>query len=79
MAKLTEENFNRENIMAATKDWSDKEQVELGLFCAELVLPHYTGLSPEVSQFGNEAVGGSVDTNPFPLSKSVYLTLSMGF
>ena len=39
----------------------------------------YTGLSPEVSQFGNEAVGGSVDTNPFPLSKSMYLTLSMGF
>jgi len=39
----------------------------------------YTGLSPEVSQFGNEAVGGSVDTNPFPLSKSMYVTLSMGF
>ena len=39
----------------------------------------YRGLSPEVSQFGNEAVGGSVDTNPFPLSKSMYLTLSMGF
>ncbi|MDP7025531.1 MAG: SusC/RagA family TonB-linked outer membrane protein [Candidatus Marinimicrobia bacterium] len=38
----------------------------------------YTGLSPEVSQFGNEAVGGSVDTNPFPLSKSMYLTLSIG-
>ena len=38
----------------------------------------YRGLSPEVSQFGNEAVGGSVDTNPFPLSKSIYLTLSMG-
>jgi len=38
----------------------------------------YTGLSPEVSQFGNEAVGGSVDTNPFPLSKSMYLTLSVG-
>ena len=39
----------------------------------------YRGLSPEVSQFGNEAVGGSVDTNPFPLSKSMYVTLSMGF
>jgi hypothetical protein len=38
----------------------------------------YTGLSPEVSQFGNEAVGGSVDTNPFPLNKSMYLTLSIG-
>jgi len=39
----------------------------------------YSGLSPEVSQFGNEAVGGSVDTSPYPLSKSLYLTLSMGF
>ena len=39
----------------------------------------YPGLSPEVSQFGNEAVGGSVDTSPYPLSKSLYLTLSMGF
>jgi len=39
----------------------------------------YSGLSPEVSQFGNEAVGGSVDTAPYPLSKSMYLTLSMGF
>jgi hypothetical protein len=39
----------------------------------------YTGLSPEVSQFGNEAVGGSVDTNPFPQSKSTYFTISMGF
>jgi len=38
----------------------------------------YTGLSPEVSQFGNEAVGGSVHTNPFPLSKSMYFTLSLG-
>jgi hypothetical protein len=38
----------------------------------------YTGLSPEVSQFGNEAVGGSVDTNPYPLSKSMYFTLSIG-
>ncbi len=38
----------------------------------------YTGLSPEVSQFGNEAVGGSVDTAPFPQSKSFYFNLSVG-
>ena len=38
----------------------------------------YSGLSPEVSQFGNEAVGGSVDTAPFPLSKSLYFNLSVG-
>ncbi|MCH8070144.1 MAG: TonB-dependent receptor [Candidatus Marinimicrobia bacterium] len=39
----------------------------------------YTGLDPEVSQFGNIAIGGSVDTNPFPSSRSVYLSISMGF
>ncbi|MDP6966229.1 MAG: SusC/RagA family TonB-linked outer membrane protein, partial [Candidatus Marinimicrobia bacterium] len=39
----------------------------------------YTGLSPEVSQFGNVPVGGSVDTNPYPQSKSTYFTLSAGF
>ena len=33
----------------------------------------YTGLSPEVSQFGNEAVGGSVDTNPFSVIKKFLL------
>jgi len=39
----------------------------------------YSGLSPEVSQFGSEAVGGSVDTNPFPQAKSLYFSLSIGF
>ena len=61
------ENFGLDNVqlgLALRNWWMDSE---------------YTGLSPEVSQFGNEAVGGSVDTNPFPLSKSMYLTLSMGF
>ena len=54
--------------------------VQLGLALRNwLMYSDYTGLSPEVSQFGNEAVGGSVDTAPFPLSKSMYLTLSMGF
>jgi len=53
--------------------------VRLGLSGRNLWLKtDYTGISPEVSQFGNTAVGGSVDTNPFPQSKSVYLTLSVG-
>ena len=56
------------------------DNVQLGLALRNWWMDSkYTGLSPEVSQFGNEAVGGSVDTNPFPLSKSMYLTLSMGF
>jgi hypothetical protein len=53
--------------------------LKLGLAGRNLWLDtDYTGISPEVSQFGNEAVGGSIDTNPFPQSKSVYLTLSVG-
>ncbi|MFQ6673219.1 MAG: hypothetical protein ACE5GH_00370, partial [Fidelibacterota bacterium] len=39
---------------------------------------NYTGLDPEVSQFGNIAVGGSVDTNPFPSSKAIYFSISLG-
>lgn len=38
----------------------------------------YTGIDPEVSQFGNVAIGGSVDTNPFPSSRSLYFVLSLG-
>ena len=55
------------------------EYLKVGLAGRNLWLKtDYTGISPEVSQFGNEAVGGSIDTNPFPQSKSVYLTLSVG-
>jgi TonB-linked SusC/RagA family outer membrane protein len=60
-------------------DAAGVEYLKLGLAGRNLWLrTDYTGISPEVSQFGNEAVGGSVDTNPFPQSKSLYLTLSLG-
>ena len=53
--------------------------MKLGLSGRNLWLKtDYTGLSPEVSQFGNEPVGGSVDTAPYPLSKSMYLTITIG-
>ena len=60
-------------------DAAGVEYLKLGLAGRNLWLrTDYTGISPEVSQFGNEAVGGSIDTNPFPQSKSLYLTLSLG-
>lgn len=37
----------------------------------------YAGWNPDVSQFGNVGVGGSVDTGPYPLSKSMYLTVNV--
>ena len=39
---------------------------------------NYTGYDPEVSQFGNLAIGGSVDTIPFPSSKSIFFDISFG-
>ncbi len=63
MAKLTEENFKRENIEEAIKDWTHKEQVELGLFCAELVLPYYSGLSPAPQSAINAVKKWLLDTS----------------
>ena len=38
----------------------------------------YSGWNPDVSQFGNVAVGGSVDTGPYPMSKALYFNVSVG-
>jgi len=39
----------------------------------------YSGWNPDVSQFGNVGVGGSVDTGPYPLAKSMYVTVNVSF
>ena len=39
---------------------------------------NYSGYDPEVSQFGNLAIGGSVDTIPFPSSRSIFFDISFG-
>ena len=39
----------------------------------------YSGLDPEVSNFGNRAVGRSIDVTPFPPSRSFWLSLDLGF
>ena len=39
----------------------------------------YKGWNPDVSQFGNVGVGGSIDTGPYPLAKSMYLSINVSF
>jgi TonB-dependent starch-binding outer membrane protein SusC len=39
----------------------------------------YTGLDPEVSNFGNRAVGRNQDVTPFPPSRSFWLSIDLGF
>jgi TonB-dependent starch-binding outer membrane protein SusC len=44
-----------------------------------LMFTSYTGYDPEVSQFGNVAIGRSVDTIPYPSYRSFYMNISLGF
>jgi TonB-dependent starch-binding outer membrane protein SusC len=39
----------------------------------------YSGLDPEVSNFGNQQIARSVDVAPFPPSRSFWLTFNFGF
>lgn len=39
----------------------------------------YEGLDPEVSNFGNQQVGRSIDVAPFPPSRSFWLGIDVGF
>ncbi|MFQ5603277.1 MAG: SusC/RagA family TonB-linked outer membrane protein [bacterium] len=43
-----------------------------------LMFTGYDGYDPEVSQFGNVAVGRGVDTLPFPSARSFYFNIAFG-
>lgn len=43
-----------------------------------LMFTGYDGYDPEVSQFGNVAIGRNVDTLPFPSSRTFYFNISFG-
>ncbi|MGH7449640.1 MAG: hypothetical protein ACRELT_18850, partial [Longimicrobiales bacterium] len=39
----------------------------------------YTGLDPEVSNFGNQPIARNIDVAPFPASRSFWLSLDVTF
>jgi TonB-linked SusC/RagA family outer membrane protein len=39
----------------------------------------YSGLDPEVSNFGNQAIARNIDVAPFPPSRSFWFTVNLGF
>lgn len=39
----------------------------------------YTSYDPEVSNFGNRAIGRSIEVTPFPSSRSYYFNVTLGF
>ena len=44
-----------------------------------LTFTDYTGLDPEVSNFGNQPIARNIDVAPFPPSRSFWLSLNLGF
>jgi TonB-linked SusC/RagA family outer membrane protein len=70
-------NINREALTSAFGETFS--YLRIGLTGRNLfLLTNYTGYDPEVSNFGNVAVGGAVEVTPFPSSRSVFFTLQFG-
>ena len=44
-----------------------------------LAFTSYSGLDPEVSNFGNQAIARNIDVAPFPPSRSFWTSLDVGF
>ena len=59
--------------------WSGVRSARLSLSGRNLVTwTDYTGLDPEVSNFGNQNISRNIDVAPFPPSRSFWLGLELG-
>lgn len=58
----------------------DVRYVRVGVSGRNLVtFSPYEGLTPEVSNFGNQTIARNIDVAPFPPSRSFWLTIDVGF
>jgi hypothetical protein len=44
-----------------------------------LTFTDYTGLDPEVSNFGNQNIARNIDVAPFPPSRTFWFSVRVGF
>lgn len=60
--------------------WDDARHLRLNLSGRNLLtLTDYTGMDPEVSNFGQRAIGRNIDVAPYPPSRSFWLSVDIGF
>jgi TonB-linked SusC/RagA family outer membrane protein len=60
--------------------WSGIQDARLSLSGRNLYTwTKYTGLDPEVSNFGNQQLARSIDVGPYPPSRSFWLAINLGF
>jgi hypothetical protein len=63
-----------------TRLWSGGRDVRLSVSGRNLiVITPYTGMDPEVSNFGNQPVQRNIDVAPYPRSRSFWFSISAGF
>jgi TonB-dependent starch-binding outer membrane protein SusC len=71
-------NFNRDLVYSIFGDGITSFRV--GLTARNVLLfTKYSGYDPEVSNFGNIAVGGNIEVTPFPSTRSVFFNIALGF
>jgi hypothetical protein len=60
--------------------WGQLDNARLSLSARNVfTITDYTGFDPEVSNFGNQAIGRNIDVAPFPPSRSFWFGLDLGF
>jgi TonB-linked SusC/RagA family outer membrane protein len=60
--------------------WRQARSVQLSLSGRNLITwTKYTGLDPEVSNFGNQNIARNIDVAPFPPSRSFWFGVQVGF
>jgi TonB-linked SusC/RagA family outer membrane protein len=60
--------------------WSQARSAQLSLSGRNLITwTDYTGLDPEVSNFGNQNIARQIDVAPFPPSRSFWFGVQIGF
>jgi TonB-linked SusC/RagA family outer membrane protein len=65
---------------AVSNLWSAMRDVRLSFSARNLItVADYTGLDPEVSNFGNQPTGRNIDVAPYPPSRSFWFGLELGF
>ncbi len=80
--KLREVSLSYSFSKTAVANWfgSSISNLKVGVAGRNLLMfTDYSGYDPEVSQFGSIAIGRSVDTIPYPSSRSFYFNLAFGF
>jgi outer membrane receptor protein involved in Fe transport len=80
--KLREANLSYDVPQAVLTSWFNGtvRRLSLGVGGRNLLMfTPYEGYDPEVSQFGNVAVGRAVDVLPFPSSRNFYFKVGLGF